>query len=321
MSSKAPAKAPAKKAKKSKSKGPKKPAAPVVAPKRISSGRIAGDYSYGKALKTDKRRAKRLFRQLLNNPKLQIPDFEAFIADGTVLLKALKAVDDKSVTKINEKPNPSQRKDNIKSVVAAVKALNLPQFTYVDFVNGNIDAVLRSLQALEAVAVKAGKFKPVPPKRKKAPAPVASAIGGPLAKGHTFRGKYKFYPAVANPTRAAVVPRQEYLNNIDLTKLPEQFFVRVMSAEELQNSLVSIAFKQGLQKIQKGHRYIIGQRGDSELKSGAFSFLRFLGFKLVPTVESSGGHRVVVDKNKKPFLATLLKYYETASKRYLGVRK
>jgi hypothetical protein len=267
---------------------------------RIRSGAPPTEFDTASHIKANRKCARLFLKGTLGMDKIE--NLEDALLDGSVLCKLAAKVDAKSVGKFHEKPTTAaQRAENM---AAFGKATGRSAHSLKNFNN-----VLAALGELEAKAVKSGVYKPKAPKVSRT-RPVASGAG-------ELKGEFQLASAVLDPTRPLRFTRENYLGNVDMSTLPDTFFLRVMTTAELFDSLTLIAFTQGLEKIKKGDKWVIGTRGEPSDRLQACTFLRFVGFELIPTALQSGGLLVVADERRMKFVPALTAYWAKANKQVL----
>eukprot|EP01097_Dermamoeba_algensis_P001539 TRINITY_DN1581_c0_g1_i1.p1 TRINITY_DN1581_c0_g1~~TRINITY_DN1581_c0_g1_i1.p1 ORF type:complete len:389 (+),score=137.07 TRINITY_DN1581_c0_g1_i1:66-1169(+) len=304
-------------------------------------------FNFSRALKTRKAVAKAFINKLLG---IKVAgDLETALRSGVILAKVLNKVKENSVQfKDGDKLDFATSRANLLSFAKAAKALGVFTFRPRDLLNGDhFNAVLRTVEELRALAYKNGKLQApkkaprartsfsrgVPARRvavaarqakkakkgKKADAkPQAQVVNVVDAVDTQFSFKYKPHPVVLRPQ--PTIAREAYLSNLQTEAIPESFLLKLMSEETLHHGLVVIGFTQGLKQIIAGKEYIVSPRGSTSHKTIAFTFLEFLGYKLIPTTKRAGGHLVKADEARKTLAARLLKLFVAANKNANGIK-
>eukprot|EP01098_Paradermamoeba_levis_P000810 TRINITY_DN1093_c0_g1_i1.p1 TRINITY_DN1093_c0_g1~~TRINITY_DN1093_c0_g1_i1.p1 ORF type:complete len:430 (+),score=197.05 TRINITY_DN1093_c0_g1_i1:47-1291(+) len=309
-------------------------------------------YNFTAHLKHRKHAAKKFINQLLGS-KIE-GDLQVALRDGVVLAQVLNKLKEGTVPKVNEgKLTDAQRKENVVNVLKGLKALNVVGFAHRDLVDGyNFDHVLDAVSALKEHAARDGKLQvPKTPVYDahhvpagvrttllRAGAPAAAKAkkekkGGKKAKGkapatvtklrvHSSTGRFhfNFRPYNTKNFGANNISRERYLREIHTENLPKKFLLRLLSQDEMHHGLIVVGFQAGLEALGAGKEYIVPPQGSHAYKTVAFSFLTFLGFRLIPTTKIGGGHLVVVDAKKKPFIARLKKLWAQSTKTALHIQ-
>jgi hypothetical protein len=304
-------------------------------------------FNYSRALKNRKAHAKAFIAKLLGEKVSG--DLETALKSGVVLAKILNKLKDNSVQfKDGKNLDFATSRSNLLNVAKASKALGFFTFRPRDLLHGDhFNAVLRTIDDCRSFAYKNGKLpapkkaqrprtsfsRGVPTRRvavspakskkakkgKKADAKPQTQVGLAVDSVPTqYSFKYKPHPVAHRPRPA--VARESYLENLQTEAIPDAFLLRLMSEETLHHGLVVIGFTQGLELIRNGKEYIIPPRGSRSHKTIAFTFLEFLGYKLIPTTKFAGGHLVKADAARKTLAGRLLTLFVTANKNANGMK-